>query len=205
MRHAGLLLFLLCASASASGGAAGEVTNFVVAVVGNEVISAHDCTIAWRIAGQNQAPMELIESLVDRRLLVAEGRRFGLATETVAKVDEAAVEARVRQLDAAHTSVERPVVRRWLEEEAILRAFERVRIDPFMRVDPAAKRAAYDNAPERYAGKPFYEVEEEITRELSVQARQQRLAEVIAALRSRTRIVRPAHPLALPLGGAVVE
>lgn len=179
--------------------AAAAVTNFVVAVVDGEVISRHDCEVAWRIGGQTAAPEELIDRLVDRRLLVAEGRRFGLADEVTARVDDVAVRARAHALEAAHTPVEQTALRRWLEEEAIIRAFERIRIDPFVRVEPKAKHDVYDAAPERYAGKPFYEVEEEISRDLHNQARRQRLAEVVAALRSRAHIRRPTHPLPLLL------
>jgi len=181
--------------------AAAAVTDFVVAVVDGEVISRHDCEVAWRIGGRTEAPEELIDRLVDRHLLVAEGRRFGLAAEATARIDETTLAARFHDLEAAGRPVERTALRHWLEEEAIIRAFERVRIDPFVRVEPKAKRDAYDAAPERYAGKPFYEVEEEITRELHDQARRQRLAEVVAALRSRAHISRPTHPLPLVLDG----
>lgn len=180
---------------------AAATTNFVVAVVDGEVISRYDCEVAWRIEGHRETPEALIDHLVDRHLLIAEGRRFGLATEATARVDEATVTARARKLEAAGRPVEQTALHRWLEEEAIIRAFERVRIDPFVRVNPQAKRDAYDAAPERYAGKPFYEVEEEITAELHDQARRQRRAEVVAALRSRAHISRPTHPLPLRLGG----
>jgi len=194
------LLLLITATVWAVTAAA-AVTDFVVTVVNGEVISRHDCEVAWRMGNRDEAPSELIDRLVDRHLLVAEGRRFGLAAEAVAGVDDAAVAARARELEAAGTPVERTALRHWLEEEAIIRAFERVRVDPFVRVEPKAKRDAYDAAPGRYAGKPFYEVEEEIGRELHGQARRQRLAEVVAALRSRAHISRPTHPLPLQLGG----
>ena len=185
---------------SLSTATAGGLSDFVVAVVGGDVVSRYDCEVAWRLLGEDVAPAELIDRLVDRRLLAAEGRRFGLAPEAVARVDESKVEARYRALQAAGRPVERPAVRRWLEEEAIIHAFEQVRIDPFVRIEPRAKRAAYDAAPERFAGKSFYEVEEEITRELRAQAYRQRLAEVVAALRSRAQITRPTHPVPLTLG-----
>ncbi len=198
MLRAGLLFAVTAWVATVATAA---TTNFVVAVVAGEVISRHDCEVAWRIEGRREAPETLIDHLVDRRLLVAEGRRFGLATEAIARVDEATVTARLHELAAAGRPVERAALRHWLEEEAIIRAFERVRIDPFVTVDPRAKRDAYDAAPERYAGRPFYEVEEEITRDLHDQARRQRLAEVVAALRSRAHISRPTHPLPLLFGG----
>ncbi len=197
-----LLALLLFGGIPARAVASGEVRDFVVAVVDDEVVSRYDCEVAWRILGGGVAPAELIDRLVDRRLLAAEGRRFGLADEAVAKVDEASVEARYKELQAAGRPVERAAVRRWMEEEAIIRAFEQVRIDPFVRVEPRAKRAAYEAAPERFGNRSFYEVEEEIGRELRAQAHRQRLAEVVAALRSRAHITRPTHPLPLALDGA---
>jgi len=194
------IIFLVTATVGVVPAAA-AVTNFVVAVVDDQVISRHDCEVAWRIEGREEAPEALVDRLVDRHLLVAEGRRFGLAAEATARIDEARVTDRMHEIEAAGRPVERTALRHWLEEEAIIRAFERVRIDPFVSVDPKAKRAAYDAAPERYAGKPFYEVEEEITRDLYDQARRQRLAEVVAALRSRAHIRRPTHPLPLVLDG----
>lgn len=195
------LLIAVAVTVGIATGAAATITNFVVAVVGDKVISRHDCEVAWRLGGQQALSEELIDHLVDRHLLVAEGRRFGLAVEAIAGVDEATVAARARELETAGRPVERAALRHWLEEEAIIRAFERVRIDPFVRVDPKARRDTYDAAPERYAGRPFYEVEEEITAELHDQARRQRLAEVVAALRSRAHISRPTHPLPLLFGG----
>jgi len=195
------LLFAVTITAWVATVAAAATTNFVVAVVGGEVISRHDCEVAWRIDGRKETPEALIDRLVDRHLLVAEGRRFGLAKEATTRIDEATVTARLHELETAGRPVERTALRHWLEEEAIIRAFERVRIDPFVTVEPKAKRAAYDAAPERFAGKPFYEVEEKITRDLHDQAHRQRLAEVVAALRSRAHITRPTHPLPLLLGG----
>jgi len=194
------LIFIVTVAVWIATAAAGAITDFVVAVVDGKVISRHDCEVAWHMGDRQEAPEELIDRLVDRHLLVAEGRRFGLATEATVKVDDAAVAARARELRERGTPVERPAIRHWLEEEAIIHAFERVRIDPFVRIEPKSKRDAYDAAPERYAGKPFYDVEEEITRDLHAQARRQRLTEVVAALRSRAHVSRPTHPLPLEIG-----
>jgi len=179
-------------------GVAEELVDHVVAVVGQEVISRYDVVTAWWIEGRPAIPpAELVDELIDRRILVAEGRRFGLQEEGEAAVSEEQVRALVDAIRAQGGRVEGSTARRWLEDEAIITAYRRVRVDPFVRVDHAAVRAIFDDAGDAYAGRRFFEVEGEIRQRLLTEAQRQRLSELLADLRDRVAIYRP--PAELPL------
>lgn len=178
--------------------AAEELVDHVVAVVGQEVISRYDVVTAWWIEGRPAvASAELVDELIDRRVLVAEGMRFGLQEEGKAAVSEAQVRALVEASRAQGGTVEASAARRWLEDEAIITAYRRVRVDPFVRVAHAAVRATFDAAGDAYAGRRFLEVEGEIRQRLLAEAQRQRLSELLADLRGKVAIHRP--PEALPL------
>jgi hypothetical protein len=169
-----------------------EMVDSVLVVVGQEAITRYDAVTAWWIEGRPTAsPEGFVESLIDRRLLLAEGLRFGLQDEGPAGVSDDRVSAVVTAVATQGGAVEASAVRRWLEDEAIIAAFRRIRVDPFVRVDRAAVRAAFEAESNRYAGKRFLEVEEEIRDSLLAAARDERLKELIAELRRKAVIRRP--------------
>jgi hypothetical protein len=194
-----LAVIVALVSVMAGGSAAAEeVVDHVVAVVGQDVISRYDVVAAWWIQGRPPvAPAELVDELIDRRVLVAEGMRFGLQEEGKASVTETQVRAMVDAVGAQGGAVAASSARRWLEDEATITAYRRVRVDPFVRVAHAAVRATFDAAGDAYAGRRFFEVEGEIRQRLLDEARRQRLSELLADLRGKVAIRRP--PAELPL------
>jgi len=177
-----------------------ELVDHVVAVVGQEVISRYDVVTAWWIEGRPAvAPAELVDELIDHRILVAEGMRFGLQEEGKATVSDAQVQALVDAIRAHGGTVEGSTARRWLEDEAIITAYRRVRVDPFVRVAHAAVRATFDAGGDAYAGRRFFEVEGEIRQRLLAEARRQRLSELLADLRGKVVIHHPPEELPLHL------
>jgi hypothetical protein len=177
-----------------------EVVDHVLVVVGKEAITRYDAVTAWWIEGRpSVTTADFVESLVDRKLLLAEGLRFGLEEEGPAAVSDDRVRAVVASVAAQGGAVEASAARRYLEEGAIIAAFRRIRVDPFVRVDRAAVRAAFEADPESYAGKRIFEVEEEIRDSLLAPARAERLTELLAELRSKAAIRRPESPVPFQL------
>lgn len=194
-------LVVLVGLRSGTAPRAEEVVDYVLVVVGKEAITRYDAVIAWWIQGRpSVAPADLVESLVDRKLLLAEGLRFGLQDEGPAAVSDGQVDAVVASVAGQGGTVEASAVRRWLEEEAIIAAFRRIRADPFVRVDRAAVRAAFEAEQDRYAGQRFFAVEEEIRASLLTSARAERLRALLDELRRKAAIRRPesAIPFHLP-------
>jgi len=180
--------------------AAEEMVDQVVAVVGQEVISRYDVVTAWWIEGRPAVTAaQLVDELIDRRVLVAEGLRFGLQDEGKAAVTETQVRAMVDAIGAQGGAIEASTARRWLEDEAIITAYRRVRVDPFVRVSHEAVRAAFDAAGDAYAARQFFEVEGEIRQRLLAEAQRQRLSELLADLRGKVAIRRPPEELPLRL------
>jgi hypothetical protein len=189
-------LVVLVSLMSGHGVAAEEMVDSVLVVVGQEAITRYDAVTAWWIEGRPaETPEDLVQSLVDRKLLLVEGLRFGLRDEGPAAVSDARVAAVVAAVTAQGGAVEPSAVRRWLEDEAIIAAFRRIRVDPFVRVDRAAVRAEFEADPDRYAGKRFFEVEEEIRASLLTAARAERLKGLLAELRRKATIRRPESTL----------
>jgi hypothetical protein len=187
-----LAALVILASVTPCHVVAAEVpVDYVVAVVGPEVISRYDVVAAWWIEGRPAvASSELVDELIDRQTLVAEGKRFGLQGEGKAVVTDAQVRALVDRIRGQGGAVEASTARRWLEDQAIITAYRRVRVDPFVRVSQAAVRAAFDDAGDAYAGRRFFEVEGEIRQRLLAEARRQRLSELLAELRGKVAIHR---------------
>jgi len=194
-----LAVVVALASVTTSHAIAAEgLVDYVVAVVGEEVISRYDVVTAWWIQGRPDIGAgEMVDELIDRRVLVAEGMRFGLQEEGKAGVTETQVRTLVDRVRAQGGAVEARTVRRWLEDEAIITAYRRVRVDPFVRVSHAAVRATFDAGGDAYAGRRFLEVEGEIRQRLLAEAQRQRLSELLADLRGKVAIHRP--PEALPV------
>jgi hypothetical protein len=179
---------------------ANEIVDSVLVVVGKVPITRYDAVTAWWLEGRPaQSAEELVESLVDRQLLLAEGVRFGLADEGRAAVSDAQVRAGVAAVATQGGAIEASAVRRWLEEEAIIAAFRRIRVDPFVRVDRAAVRATFEADRARYKGKRFFEVEEEIRESMLSVARRERLQELLVELRRKAVIHRPESVVAFDL------
>lgn len=178
-----------------------EMVDSVLVVVGKATITRYDAVTAWWIEGRPaESPKDLVDSLIDRQLLLAEGLRFGLKDEGAAAVSDAQVDAVVQAVARQGGAVEASAVRRWLVDEAIIAAFRRIRVDPFVRVDRASVRAEFEADPDRYAGKRFFEVEEGIRDSLLTAARAERLKALLAELRRKAVTRRPASsvPFHLP-------
>lgn len=142
-----------------------EVIERVVAIINDDIILLSELHEAVKIAkdeGQDKNEIEILNEMIDRRLLLKEAERFIPVVKEVTYSEE--------------------------YEDAVIREYINMRIRPFIRIPISDIESYYEKNRELFKGRKFYDVKDEIEAILTEEALRQRLAEHLRELREKTYI-----------------
>jgi len=177
----------------------------VAAVVNQEVITRSELDRAVQSEAQRRgvtAPEELksirkevLESIVDRKLILSDARRFNIVDVTDEEVDEAlaGVKARYPSEDAfMHALAEEDMtvdeLRENLAEQILAVKYVDRRVRFFVRVTLDDQKRYYQEHAVEFGGRSFNEVHDEIHDLLMEKYTNEKLAQYVKDLRSRADI-----------------
>ena len=173
------------------------VLDRIVAAVNGQIITLTELRDAMAVAElrgeERPASRDVLAVLIDQKLLHQEALRYRLVTVLPEEVAEAlsrlkagwpSDDAFLAHLERIGLSLE--AVERMLERQIRIRKFLQRRI--FVHVGSEEVRRFYETHRERFQGRPFTAVREEIRRYLEEQARNTRMESLVRDLRRRADI-----------------
>ncbi len=140
-----------------------EIIERVVAFIDDDAITLSEFNKAYEIAVQrdkNISKKDVLNTMINRRLLLKEAERLHISPENY-KGDK---------------------------EDAIIREYIDTRIKAFIRIPMGRIEAFYNANKERFKGRPFYEVKNDIERLLLEEEVNKRLVAEINKLREKSYI-----------------
>ena len=160
---------------------------------------------AIRTAGKKEADPTLrgavLNSLIDRRLLLAEARKFNLVTVTDQEVQDAFNSVQTRygskeELDRAlaRDEMDEDDLKASIKDQLLALKYVDRRVKYFVRVTLDEQRKYYEQNKDSFGGKGFSEVQEQIYDLLVEQRTTQKLDDYIRELRSKARITVHGQP-----------
>ena len=160
---------------------------------------------AIRTAGKKEADPALrgavLNSLIDRRLLLAEARKFNLVTVTDQEVQDAFNSVQTRygskeELDRAlaRDEMDEDDLKASIKDQLLALKYVDRRVKYFVRVTLDEQRKYYEQNKDSFGGKGFSEVQEQIYDLLVEQRTTQKLDDYIRELRSKARITVHGQP-----------
>ncbi len=174
------LLIVFLFTVAVAEPAAAELLDRVVAVVNDQVINLSDLRRYIALEAPNTPEEGAIHDLIERRLLLAEAKRFEVEPPSEAEVN-AALEHRGGNGDAGE-------FRRAIQDRLWIDRFIDQRIRFFILVPPGEVERYYQAHAADFGNRPLDEVREEIQRLLTKQRFQERYDAYIARLRARAKI-----------------
>lgn len=198
--RAAAILWLLCAALWGTAGAAQTWFDALVARVNGDAILASDITLEDVLfgAGRTFADMDrearraVLARLIERRLLLTEAARFGVAEPTEAAVAEA-VERIRRAPEKDPAGFDPATIRAKVRNKLWADAFVQARIRAFVFIRDAQVEEALERLPPPATAVERDALEERVRRELAEREAARRLSQYLARLESRATIRR--YPL----------
>lgn len=172
-----------------------EVIDRVVASIDNEAITLSDVHDAIRFSGKNISEKEMVETLINRRLLLREARNLRLS-----EIDKMEIDESVKRLKSKYTSEEafrkaynnitEYDLREHIRESLIIERLIDYRIKAFIIITPEQIRDFYEQNRDKFGKEGFEDVRDEINRYLIEIETNRRLKERLDILKRTVTIYR---------------
>lgn len=188
--------------------AAAYILDGVEAVVDGTVITKSEVDKAYEVealkekeAGRKPSPglrKEVLKTLVDRTLLLEEARKFGIGQVTDQDVNKAyeKVRAGFPSEEAFKEALKKEEItpdelKENLRDQLLSASFVENRIKFFVRVTIEDEQQYYEKNKDKFQGKPFVDVQEEIHDLLIEKDTNRKLEEYLKELESKAKIAYP--------------
>ncbi|MEW6410363.1 MAG: hypothetical protein AB1488_09690, partial [Nitrospirota bacterium] len=172
-----------------------EVIDRVVASIDNEAITLSDVHDAMQFSGKNISEKEIVETLINRRLLLREARNLKLS-----EIDKVEIDESVKRLKSkypseeafrkAYNNITKYDLHEHIRESLIIERLIDYRIKAFIIITPEQIRDFYEKNRDKFGKEGFEDVRDEINQYLIEIETNKRLKERLDILKRTVTIYR---------------
>ncbi len=172
-----------------------EVIDRVVASIDNEAITLSDVHDAMQFSGKNISEKEIVETLINRRLLLREARNLKLS-----EIDKVEIDESVKRLKSkypseeafreAYNNITEYDLHEHIRESLIIERLIDYRIKAFIIITPEQIRDFYEKNRDKFGKEGFEDVRDEINQYLIEIETNKRLKERLDILKRTVTIYR---------------